>query len=110
MTPIDVPALFRMWSEGYRQDEICEALGVRPGLFWLLRKRYALPKRKAARSASGGDANPPSEEEIARMCAKIRAGWSESERERRWVHGGGGRVTVRSYSFDRIGYSFSAMD
>ena len=110
MADIDEGMLFRMWGEGCRQDEICEALGVRPGTFWELRKRYALPPRKAAKSASGGDENPPSQEEIAAACARIRAGWSDAERERRFAYSTSQPVTLREYVFDRRDYAFSALD
>lgn len=106
---VDVPKLFQMWVDGYRQDEICKALGVRPGSFWELRKRYALPPRKAAKTASGGDKNPPSAEEIAARCAEIRAGWSDEERERRVAYRPD-RVRLREYSFNRCSYAFSALD
>ena len=104
---VDVPKLFELWAAGVRQFEICQELGIRPGTFWQVRQRYALPKRNPARPERGRETPPPSPEEIAERAAAVRANWSEEETERRLVGRLRGPVGIRSYSFDRRNMAFS---
>ena len=104
---VDVPKLFAMWSAGASQYEISVALGIRPGTFWQIRRRYALPKRKPAKPARASHDPDPTPEEIAERCAITRAKWSEEETERRAVGRMRGSTEIRSYSFDRRNMAFA---
>lgn len=104
---IDVPKLFELWASGASQYEISQTLGIRPGTFWQVRNRYALPKRKPARPVSASKEPDPTPEEIAERAAAVRASWSEEEAERRAVGRLRGSVGIRSYSFDRRAMAFS---
>lgn len=104
---VDVKKLFELWASGMRQYEICQELGIRPGTFWQVRNRYALPKRAPARPERGRETPPPTPEEIAERAAAVRANWSEEEMERRAVGRLRGSLGIRSYSFDRRNMAFS---
>lgn len=104
---IDVPRLFKLWASGMPQFEICQALGIRPGTFWQVRQRYALPPRPNARPARSRHEPPPTPEEIAERASLVRAGWTDEEKERRAVGRLRGPVGIRSYTFDRKSMAFS---
>lgn len=107
MVKVDVPKLFEMWAAGASRYEICSALGIRPGAFQHVRRRYALPKRNKGRPARHRSESDPTPEELIERCAAVRATWSDEERERRAVGRLRGSVEIRSYSFDRRGMAFS---
>lgn len=107
---IDVPKLFRLWASGMRQFEICQELGIRPGTFWQVRQRYALPHREKAQPARSRHEPPPSPEEIAERAASVRARWSEEETEKRRVGSGVSKVRLRHYAYDGRTMAFSGMD
>jgi len=104
---VDVPKLFEMWAAGASQYEISQSLGIRPGTFWQVRRRYALPKRQPARPIAASKEPDPTPEEIAERAALVRAGWSEEETDRRAIGRLRGSVSLRSYSFDRRNMAFS---
>lgn len=107
---VDVPKLFRLWGTGVRQFEICQELGIRPGTFWQVRQRYALPPRENAKPARSRHEPPPTPEEIAERAAAVRAGWSAEETERRRVGSAVAPVRLRHYVFDRRAMAFSGVD
>ena len=107
---VDVPKLFELWNSGASQYDISIVLGIRPGTFWQVRKRYALPKRKPAKPVRASHEPDPTPEELVELCAAVRARWSEEETERRRVGRGVEQVRLRSYSFDRRGFAFSGVD
>lgn len=107
MVKVDVPKLFEMWAAGASRYEICTMLGIRPGAFQHIRRRYALPKRNKGRVARGPMEPDPTPEELAARCAEVRAKWSAEETERRAVGRCVEPVRLRSYSFDRRNLAFS---
>lgn len=107
MVKVDVPKLFEMWAAGASRYEICTMLGIRPGAFQHLRRRYALPKRNKGRPTRAPLEADPTPEELAERCAEVRAKWSAEETERRAVGLLRGSVDIRSYSFDRRNVAFS---
>ena len=107
---VDVPKLFELWNSGASQHDISLALGIRPGTFWQVRRRYALPNRKPAKPARASHEPDPTPEELAERCAAVRSNWSAEETERRRVGRASGPVRLRSYSFDRRGFAFSGVD
>ena len=110
MVKVDVPVLFKMWADGASRYEICTMLGIRPGAFQHLRRKYALPKRNKGRPSLGSLEPDPTPEELAERCAAVRAKWSEEETERRRVGRGVEAVRLRSYSFNHRDFAFSGMD
>lgn len=96
---VDVPMLFKLWGDNVPQPDICDRLGIPPGSFWGLRKRYALPKRECDRRIDFTETEPPTPEEIAERAAIVRAGWTEAERERRIVGRPATPVRLRTYAF-----------
>lgn len=106
---IDVPALFSMWNAGVRQFEICQKLGIRPGTFWRLRQKYALPARDRLVPVIARSRPDPTIEEIVERAAVIRSSWSEEEAARRVVGRGVGAVQIKAYSYDHRRMAF-AMD
>lgn len=110
MVKVDVPKLFEMWAAGASRYEICTMLGIRPGAFQHLRRRYALPKRNKGRPIAGSLEPDPTPEELAERCAAVRETWSEEETERRRVGRASGEVRLRSYSFHHRDFAFSGMD
>ena len=107
MVKVDVPVLFKMWADGASRYEICQMLGIRPGAFQHIRRRYALPKRNKGRPTRGPNEPDPTPEELVERCAEVRAKWSAEETERRAVGRGVEAVRLRSYSFDRRNLAFS---
>lgn len=107
---IDVPRLFEMWAKGVHQSEICEELDIRPGSFWTIKKRHALPPRPVDRTIDFSHVEPPTEEEIAERAAAVRAAWSEEEREKRIVGNEAYRPRLRSYSLSPRNLVVTAMD
>ena len=104
---IDVPALFSMWNSGVRQLEICQKLGIRPGTFWRLRQKYALPAREVCRWSRARPTPDPTLEEIVERAAAIRATWSEEEAARRVVGRGVEAVQIKAYSYDHRRMAFA---
>jgi hypothetical protein len=93
--------LFRLWNTPLRNDELADALGVPRGTLWYLRQRYKLPARgKGSRVPSVTERDAPSEDEIERLCAEIRAAWPEGEEEKRRVGPRMKRWSLPSYTFD----------
>ena len=107
---VDVPKLFELWAAGASQYEISLALGIRPGTFWQIRNRYALPRRAPAKPAKASHEPDPTPEELAQRCAEVRARWSDEETKRRRVGRGVEAVRLRSYSFNHRDFAFSGVD
>lgn len=100
--------LFRLWAKGTPQAEICDALGIRPGSFWQVKKRLKLPPRVCDRTVDYSRSVPPTPEEIAERAAAIRASWPEGEAEKRLS--AVAPVRLRAYSFNRRDHAFSGVD
>ena len=107
---VDVPMLFKLWGEGVPQPDICLRLGIAPGSFWGVRKRYGLPKRECDRRVDFTETEPPTPEEIAERAAIVRAGWSDEERQRRVVGRSRSPVRLRTYAFSRRDFAVTALD
>jgi len=98
---IDVPELFRLWTGGTPQHEICERLGIRPGSLWKIRERYKLPPREKIIPQCDRDDDDPSPEEIADRAATIRMKWTPQEAERRIVGRRRDAYRIPNYRFSR---------
>ncbi len=104
---VDTLKLFRLWRTDLRNDELCEALGIPRGSLWYLRDKYKLPARgKGSRTPSTKERDAPSQEEIERLCAEIRAQWPEGEAEKRMVGPRQKRWSMPAYGFDGRHCSF----
>ena len=68
--PVDVPALFRMWTTGVAREVICQELGVSSQQLSVLKQQYALPDRPKKPASLAPDLTP---EEIAERAAECRA-------------------------------------
>lgn len=83
--PIDTDLLRDLWFDsGVAITDICVRLGVSQDTIYKNAKQIGLPRRPRAERLSDKDPTP---EEIEERSAVIRAGWSESEAERRRVGG-----------------------
>lgn len=79
----------RMWQENKKTQEICEAIGITPRKFEMLRPTClkSLPRRR--QGSNGGKwarrAKDPDLATIAKRAAEIRKGWDvETEMQRRF--------------------------
>jgi hypothetical protein len=76
-----------MWQAGTATRIIAETLGITADQCDVIRRRLKLPKRQSWHNSKSGHrkAYLPSPEEIRQKCLAFQAGWSDEERERRWV-------------------------
>lgn len=77
MTANEKRAIRRLWKSDMTLAEICEELGFSFGEVADAASHLGLPKRAAP------DIYLPTQDEIRRACAQIRATWSPAERELR---------------------------
>lgn len=70
-------AIRRMWNHDLSTEEICDELGFSMQQLFAAAQMLGLPDRVEP------DVYLPTPEEIRLACAKIREGWSQSERESR---------------------------
>lgn len=90
---VDVPELFRLWSQPLEIREIAEALGVRESFVGKLARRYKLPKRSTQKhDEQGMRVDDPTPEEIAERAAWCRAQRQETPHR--------DRVEIRAYHYD----------
>ena len=68
--PIDVPTMYRMWTEGVPSQVIAERLGVCMSTLHALRQRHKLPQRALVRRVQPKDPTP---EELETRKAECRA-------------------------------------
>jgi len=68
--PIDVPLMYRMWTEGVPSQVIAERLGVCMSTLHALRQRHKLPQRALVRRVQPKDPTP---EELESRKAECRA-------------------------------------
>ncbi|MEX0670877.1 MAG: hypothetical protein WD060_10520 [Pirellulales bacterium] len=92
--PIDVPLLFRLWSDGVPSAEIAVTIGVCMSTLHAMRKRYGLPKRQQVRRVVTVDPTPDELEVRKRECrekhfAQRRGETDETSRIKVWRHNGG---------------------
>ena len=66
--PIDVPTMYRMWTDGVPSQVIAERLGVCMSTLHALRKRHKLPKRAVVRRVTPKDPTPEELQVRAREC------------------------------------------
>ena len=76
-----------MWSEGTSSRVISETLGISADRTDRIRRTLGLPRRKGWHGAKQGGRAPylPTEEEIAEKCKAFQLGWTDEERDRRYV-------------------------
>lgn len=90
---VDVPLLFKLWSEPLEIREIAERLGIRESFVGKLARRYKLPKRATQKPQEQGmRVDDPTPEEIAEraaFCRSRRAAVSEEK-----------PVEIRAYHYD----------
>lgn len=68
-----------LWYTKKSNAELCAILGVTKNQLWMAKQQFRLPQRDTRLYAE------PDEGEIAAMCLEFQAGWSDEERERRYV-------------------------
>ena len=66
--PIDVPSMYRMWTDGVPSQVIAERLGVCMSTLHALRQRHKLPKRAVVRRVTPKDPTPEELQVRAREC------------------------------------------
>lgn len=100
---VDVPLLFRLWSEPLEIREIAEKLGVGESFVGKLARRYKLPKRATQKQQDNGmRVDDPTPEQIAERAAWCRAKRQEVvERE---------RVEIKAYHYDSHTGLFTGLD
>jgi hypothetical protein len=100
---VDVPLLFRLWSQPLEIRQIAERLGVRESFVGKLARRYKLPKRATHKAVDNHmRADDPTPEEIAERAAWCRARRQEVvERE---------RVEIKAYHYDSHTGLFTGLD
>lgn len=76
----------KLWYTKQSNAELCAALGLTKNQLWTAKHHYRLPARDTRVFAE------PDADEIAAMCRVIQAGWSDEERDRRYV----GATTVKT--------------
>lgn len=90
---VDVPLLFKLWSQPIEIREIAEIMGIRESFVGKLARRYALPARARKKPEDQGmRVNDPTPEEIAERAAWCRA--------RRPVQDEQQHVELRQYTYD----------
>lgn len=106
---VDIKYLAHLWKSEMRSDQICEQLGCTRGHLYNLVRKHRLGRRPTQFHAPRGTETPdPSEEEIARMTAAIRATWTPEERRARVVGYRSRPVEVPNFYFRREQYVFSS--
>lgn len=75
-----------LWYTKKSNAELCVELGVSKNQLWMAKQHFRLPQRDTRLYAE------PDAAEIAAMCRVIQAGWSDEERDRRYV----GATSVRT--------------
>lgn len=100
---VDVPLLFRLWSEPLEIREIAERLGVGESFVGKLARRYKLPKRATQKQQDNGmRVDDPTPEQIAERAAWCRARRQEVvERD---------RVEIKAYHYDSHTGLFTGLD
>lgn len=90
---VDVPLLFKLWSQPLEVREIADRLGILESFVGKLARRYKLPKRATQKPQDQGmRVNDPTPDEIAERAAWCRARRAtEQEVE---------RVEIRTYAYD----------
>lgn len=97
MPTIDVPKLFRLWHSEMRSDDIAAQLGLTRMQLYRMKVIHKLPDREAQYNAKCHQRlDDPTEEEIAKRAAAVRAGWPPGEAEKR-MGIQGSRVEVMRY-------------
>lgn len=100
---VDVPLLFKLWSEPLEIREIAERLGIRESFVGKLARRYKLPKRATQKPQEQGmRVDDPTPEEIAE-----RAAWC---RERRPQKENAARVELRAFAYSEHTGLFRPID
>lgn len=98
----------RLWLDGTPTRIISETLGISADRCDHTRKKLGLPPRKSWHNASRTRrvAYIPTEEEIRAKCLMFQSQWTDEERERRRVGGGGpDAVEIRIVSSGFVGHS-----
>lgn len=78
----------RLWVGEYTIVEICEEMQMSPAELMVFAKSLGLGERPPV------ECYLPTQEEIRLACAKIRAGWSEAEREARRAAAWHGKMDI----------------
>ena len=100
--------VLRYWYTKMTAEDVAARLGVSVTMLYRLRKRYKLPPRDADRRSKQQREVDPPPDEIARISEEIKASWSESEKERRWVGPKTKAWQPPSYQYDCSTNGFSA--
>lgn len=84
---ITLQQLLRYWYSDLKAEQVASKLGISRTCLYKLGKRYKLPKRDADKRTSRAYKidYDPTPQEIEAAAQDIRASWSETESERRFV-------------------------
>lgn len=100
---VDVPLLFKLWSQPIEIREIAEILGVRESFVGKLARRHKLPKRATEKLVDNGmRVDDPTPEQIAERAAWCRSRRGETEQAK--------PVDIRAYHYDDHTGLFTGME